>query len=100
MFMMILFCIVLSKYQSFSKDKREKQEEPIAPIALMEGLTNLTFLHERKRGHELYMAAFCRLVSKPTVSSKVYRTFVSVSRRSPGRKDWNGMGLLVTKDEL
>ena len=47
-FMMILYCTVLSKCKSFSKDTRELQEESIFLIAPIERLTNLTLLKERE----------------------------------------------------
>ena len=57
-FIIILFVIVLSKYNSCSKDKRESQEESITPIAPIERLTNTTLLSERERSFisELYLA--------------------------------------------
>ena len=43
-FIIILFVIVLSKCNSFSKDKRELQKETITPITPIERLTKTTLL--------------------------------------------------------
>ena len=77
-FIIILFVIVLSKCTSWSKDKRELQEESITPIAPVERLTNTTLLYEGGRSFisELYLAVlrsllFRILISRPTVSSRM-----------------------------
>ena len=46
---MIVFWIVLFKCKSLNKDEIKLQEDPIAPIALMERLADLTFT-VRERG--------------------------------------------------
>ena len=58
-FIMILFWIVLSKFNSLSSEKKELQEEPIAPIAPIDRLINITLLYkgEGSLSNELYLGA-------------------------------------------
>ena len=41
-FMIIFLCVTFSKLRSWSRERKESQEEPITPIAPMETLIKIT----------------------------------------------------------